>query len=418
MGKSSLAQSNIAFNDTNLLSLKGWYYFGQLLIDSTYLQPFKLTSNGMQQTKGVKINTHNGYIEREIHGAMHASRVAWSTGMLHRLCQQQYPEPVQNKLQALMEFSNLSEEELFSLIRYVGLGHDAAREGDGADRWEKESATCIELFLKEQGVNSQLATIFSRLASLKDKPQELASYLVLYNLADEVIEGLQYARLLISLADCFDIIRCNGSFDFSFIEQKLAEVFPYSKDKDASVFFDYAKHMLQLLKRQKDLYFPTQLIGPNKESFSLGDGEEDYSVQEKVKLEHADYAPAAMLDSLNQDQYFQQLLNTEAPECSSLYDKEPAFNPYIHGTNSAALALMTQTDFRLMSAIEMLEQYGLAPLCGELTQGGFSTAMADGKSPIFIRRTMVRAHNYCTMIIVSSMQQVCCKTETLNKLML
>jgi len=72
----------------------------------------------------------------------------------------------------------------------------------------------------------------------------------------------------------------------------------------------------------------------------------------------------------------------------------------------------------LMSAIEMLEQYGLAPLCGELTQGGFSTAMADGKSPIFIRRTMVRAHNYCTMIIVSSMQQVCCKTETLNKLML
>src|SRR5258708_3351471 len=45
---------------------------------------------------------------------------------------------------------------------------------------------------------------------------------------------------------------------------------------------------------------------------------------------------------------------------------------------------MTQTDFRLMSAIDMLEQYGLAPLCGELTQGGFSTAMADGK-PCFAR---------------------------------
>lgn len=379
-----MGKSDIALNDSKLLSSQGWYYFGQLLIDSTYLQPFKLTSNGAQQKKRVKNNTHNGYIEREIHGAMHASRVAWSTVMLHRLCQQQYPDQVQNKIQALMKFSNLSEEELFCLIRYVGLGHDAAREGDGADRWESKSATCIELFLKEHGLNPQLAAIFSRLASLKDKPQELANYLASYNLDENVIEGLQYARLLVSLADCFDIIRCNGSFDFAFIERKLAEIFPYSKDKDASVFFDYAKHMLQLLKRQKDLYFPTQLIGPNKEIFSLGDGEEDYSVQEKVKLEHADYASAAMLDSLNQDLYFQQLLNTEAPECSNPYDKEPAFNPYIHGTNSAALALMTQTDFQLMSAIEMLEQYGLAPLCGELTQGGFSTAMADGK-PCFAR---------------------------------
>ena len=385
MVKSSLAQSDVALNDSKLFSSQGWYYFSQLLIDSTYLQPFKLTSTGMrQQKRRVKNNTHNGYIEREIHGAMHASRVAWSTVMLHRLCQQQYPDQVQNKIQALMRFSHLSEEELFYLIRYIGLGHDGAREGDGADRWEKESATCIELFLKEHGLNPQLATIFSCLASLKDKPQELADYLASHSLDENVIEGLQYARLLVSLADCFDIIRCNGSFDFAFIERKLAEVFPYSKDKDASVFFDYAKHMLQLLKRQKDLYFPTQLIGPNKESFSLEAGEEDYSVQEKVKLEHAGYATAAMLDSLNQDLYFQQLLSTNAPECSNPYDKEPAFNPYIHGTNSAALALMTQTDFRLISAVEMLEKYGLAPLCGELTHGGLSTAMSDGK-PCFAK---------------------------------
>lgn len=76
MGKSSLAQSDIALNDSKLLSSQGWYYFSQLLIDSSYLQPFKLTSNGMQQKKRLKNNTHNGYIEREIHGAMHASRVA------------------------------------------------------------------------------------------------------------------------------------------------------------------------------------------------------------------------------------------------------------------------------------------------------------------------------------------------------
>ncbi len=66
------------------------------------------------------------------------------------------------------------------------------------------------------------------------------------------------------------------------------------------------------------------------------------------------------------------------------YDKDPAFNPYIHGTNSAALALMTQTNFQLMSPIDMLEQYRLAPLCGELTQGGLDSAKASGQ-PCFAR---------------------------------
>ncbi|MBX9704506.1 MAG: hypothetical protein K2X39_10170 [Silvanigrellaceae bacterium] len=396
MDKLENKQLNISF-----LSPQGWYYFGQLLLETSYLQPFELTSNCRRQKKRVKNNTQNGYIEREIHGAMHASRVAWSTVMLHRLCQQQYPEQVPNKIQALMQFSNLSEEELFYLIRYVGLGHDAAREGDGGDRWEKESAICIELFLKEHGLNSQFAELFSRLASLKDDPQQLANYLASYNLDEKTIEGFQYARLLVSLADCFDIIRCNGSFDFAFIERKLAEVFPYSKDKDASVFFDYAKHMLQLIKRQKDLYFPTQLIGPNKDIFSLGDGKEDYSVQEKVKLEHAEYALAAMLDSLNQDQYFQQLLNTEAPEYSNPYDKEPAFNPYIHGTNSTTLALMTQTDYKLMSITDMLELYKSAPLCGELTKGGLRDASTNGE-PCFGRLNgEVNSNEYSLKKIIS-----------------
>ncbi len=384
MLKSSIAQSDKALNDLNLLTSEGWYHFSQQLIDSTYLQPFNLTSNGSQQKKRVKENTKNGYVEREIHGAMHASRVAWSSVMLHRLCQQQYPEKVQNKIIALIKFSQLSEEELFCVIRYVALGHDIARQGEGRDRWEKESANIIEIFLKEGGLSPKLAAIFSRLAFFKDKPHELAKELAFYHLDEEFIDGLQYARLLVSLADCFDIIRCTGSFDFEFIERKLAEVFPYSQDRDAAVFFDYAKHLLQLLRRQKDLYFPTRLIGPNKERFILEDGEDDYSVKEKVKLEHSLCASAAMLDSLNQDSYFQQLLNIKTPDRFNLYDQEPAFNPYIHGTNSAALALMTQTDFSLMSAIEMLEQYGLAPLCGELTQGGLDSAMADGK-PCFAK---------------------------------
>ncbi|MFT4059918.1 MAG: hypothetical protein QM652_10265 [Legionella sp.] len=364
----------------NLFSAQGWYHFGQEFMNSTYLQPFKRPLEGNSK----KENTRNGYIEREIHGAMHASRVAWSTVMLHRLCQQQYPHEVQNKVQALMQFSNLNEDELFYLIRYVSLGHDTAREDEGFDRWEEGSAKNIECFLIEKGVSSLLAEIFSRLALYKDKPQELAHYLASHSLAQEIIEGLQYARLLISLADCFDIIRCTDKFKFAVVEQKITEVFSYAKDKDGPIFFDYAKHLLHLLKQQKDLCFPTQLIGPNKECFHIEKSEQEYSMQEKVKLEHADNAISAMLNSINQDPYLQKLLNLETPIFSSTYDKEPAFVPYIHGTNSATLALMPQTNFQLMSPITMLEEYQLAPLCGELTQGGLNSATADGQ-PCFAK---------------------------------
>ena len=86
MGKLIHAQSDAAVNDSKLLSAHSRYYFDQLFIESIYLQSF----NHLSQKQRVKTNTHNGHIEREIHGSMHAARVAWSTIMLHRLCKKQY----------------------------------------------------------------------------------------------------------------------------------------------------------------------------------------------------------------------------------------------------------------------------------------------------------------------------------------
>lgn len=43
---------------------------------------------------------------------------------------------------------------------------------------------------------------------------------------------------------------------------------------------------------------------------------------------------------------------------------------YVHGTNSAALNLMSRTDFCLISPIEMLRKHHLAPLTGEISNGG------------------------------------------------
>jgi hypothetical protein len=46
-------------------------------------------------------------------------------------------------------------------------------------------------------------------------------------------------------------------------------------------------------------------------------------------------------------------------------------NPYIHGTTSQILPLLPLTEFQLMDAITMIEQYHLAPLTGEIDGGGW-----------------------------------------------
>jgi hypothetical protein len=46
-------------------------------------------------------------------------------------------------------------------------------------------------------------------------------------------------------------------------------------------------------------------------------------------------------------------------------------NPYIHGTVSEVLDVLKETNFELMEPIAMIEQYGVAPVTGELTGGGF-----------------------------------------------
>jgi hypothetical protein len=55
------------------------------------------------------------------------------------------------------------------------------------------------------------------------------------------------------------------------------------------------------------------------------------------------------------------------------------FNPFIHGTSSQTLSMMQGTDFQLMPVIAMLQDFKVAPMVGELTQGGFSV-IGDGSN--------------------------------------
>lgn len=63
---------------------------------------------------------------------------------------------------------------------------------------------------------------------------------------------------------------------------------------------------------------------------------------------------------------------------SKHHDNLP-FNPFIHGTSSQTLSMMQGTDYQLMPVIAMLQNFKVAPMVGELTQGGFSI-IGDGSN--------------------------------------
>ncbi|CAM2879386.1 hypothetical protein [Legionella worsleiensis] len=48
------------------------------------------------------------------------------------------------------------------------------------------------------------------------------------------------------------------------------------------------------------------------------------------------------------------------------------YDPFIHGTTSATLSLMTKTNFQLMPTLKMIDDHTAAPVVGELTQGGYN----------------------------------------------
>jgi hypothetical protein len=213
----------------DFLSNQNWYNFAQKWLENTYLTPYNSDNYSDGDCKANKIH-------RMIHGAMHASRVALHTTMLHQLCTKQFPNHSASKFDKMKDFLKLNDEQILCLIRYVALGHDAARQGDGLDLWETQSALLIKNFLIEHQVPDNIAELFSKLAEYKDQSSKLALFMSKYEYSKEIQDELQYARLLIQLADCFDIIRVTANFQFSFITKMLNNVFLNTTKKNFDVF--------------------------------------------------------------------------------------------------------------------------------------------------------------------------------------
>ena len=124
----------------------------QEVLQNTYLTPFESAPCKTES------DPFNPPIHRAIHGAQHACRVAMYIPMLVNLWSRHDSE----------EAKQFTEEQLL-LTFIAALFHDCARNGEGKDEWEKESAlACYQYLTETFGVAPEQAAVYAEALVNKD----------------------------------------------------------------------------------------------------------------------------------------------------------------------------------------------------------------------------------------------------------
>ncbi|BCA95566.1 hypothetical protein TUM19329_19270 [Legionella antarctica] len=138
----------------------------QEMLEKYYLQPLDGT---------LKKDLKNGFIERSIHGAQHASRATLWALIMNKHLQKLLPEYVNSSQEKIANHIGVNVDEVELLILMTMGCHDAARKGEGHDDWESESAKIGLNILKELGLQNDHALLFSGAVQFKDNPDEYYS---------------------------------------------------------------------------------------------------------------------------------------------------------------------------------------------------------------------------------------------------
>ena len=183
-----------------------------------------------------KILARKEICAREIHGTMHSARTTLWGQVLRLICQKfSLNEPVHPVLLAL-----------------ASALHDAARENEGRDYWDAESAKLLEIILKELHVPDELIKIYVQAIRDKDPKDSLFT-----TLAQEILQG----------ADCVEIMRLTGREGFVFDKLHLYKAHPEMQKvlksfvKEAALFIKLTDHpRIRLILEHKSTDFFGDLV--------------------------------------------------------------------------------------------------------------------------------------------------------------
>ncbi len=139
---------------------------------------------------------------RSIHGTMHAARVALWSQLLRILY---------NRIELYVEDAPVE-------LALTAALHDAAREGEGIDHWDEESAELVAIQLEEAGLSAPFIFRYKQAVSEKDPIDGVFSTNV---------------QAIIHDADCLDIMRLYGYAGF-----QAERLYFYDKDPESKGYFD------------------------------------------------------------------------------------------------------------------------------------------------------------------------------------
>lgn len=137
----------------------------------------------------------------------------------------------------------LKPEDL-KLLQIAALFHDCAREGDGEDLWDAESALFLYCYLiKILKVESSKAKKIAEACANKDIAKE-GGKTIYYHIVHDGISAIRFEKKyadvkknifqkIIHDADCLDIIRARGNFNSEFLDFYINQIMMsfYEKDK-------------------------------------------------------------------------------------------------------------------------------------------------------------------------------------------
>jgi len=334
----------------------------QEVIERFYLQPLD---------GSVKENLKDSLITRPIHGAMHASRATLWAIVMDELLRKLVPEFVNDAYGQIAAYLNTEKKTVSLLVYITTTCHDSARKGEGQDLWEAESAENTQKFLESLGLPKAHAQVFAYAIKWKDEPEKYRHQLLELGVEEDALDAFDYIRKLVNLGDNLDIMRCVRSFELSFIFNTLNSIPEFDASKHYEVIISLVKSMHQMIYDQYDMRYGCRVLDLNYAP--IFEHPPSHTPFRKLKYEHAANTFAAVVKEVFNYSEIKALVPASILKwANELAESPDFFDPFIHGTTSATLALLTKTEFQLMPTLKMLDTYHAAPMVGELTQGGYS----------------------------------------------
>lgn len=345
-----------------------FYTLSQEIIEKHYLTPYSKNARALTLSQKDKENLKDGILERQLHSGMHAGRAQFWALIWHNKFNEMFPKYIDGVFAEWTAKYDLDKTHFLALLRYAVLFHDSAQENDvySSGNASKNSAkNCYDFFVTV-GIPSDLAELLSQAIFFRNDPVKYNEYLKNSDLTQQLISCFEYFRKLIYIADHQDKMRNERLYKVSDIIATFIEIDEFDVNIHLPQVVETTRHIHSSIKAQKDMLVPCEVSQPDGNGLNLRSEESCYNLAHRTAIEHADNVCSVLGAMISSDPFFQKDLVNEVFLDTNPSLQNPPFNPYIHGTNSASLPLLTRTNLSMISPYEMLETYGLAPMSGEL----------------------------------------------------